>query len=930
MEKLKNIKKRDGQVVHFDSQKIRLAISKAFLAQNIVNDMISQQLAQGITNVLEMRFNSESKVPSVEDVQDIVELVLLSQGFHDIARGYMVYREQHKKLREEKTLQDIKASKLFVINKEGGKDIFDPERISAKLTKIAFGLDHVSVKEIVDETCKMIYNNIPSSEIDTMILNNIRSKIEEHYNYSYFCSRFVLSKLYEDILSAPIYANNIDVLYQHKFTHYVEKGIEQGHLNPKFREFNLQVLSSAITSSRDLLFMYLGMQTIEDRYLLRTKDSAKKAFELPQWLWMRVAMGLALKEENREEKAIEFYNALSEMYLMSSTPTLFNSGTLHSQMSSCYINVAEDHMEGIFKNYSDCALMSKWAGGIGTDWTKIRSKGAKIRGTNGESQGVIPFIKIYNDTALAVNQGGKRKGAFAAYLEVWHGDIYEFLELKKNTGDERRRAHDIHTSVYICDLFMKRVKEKGTWTLFSPDKVPDLNDLCGSPFEERYKWYEKQTVEGSKIVDAQELWRKILTMLFETGHPWITFKDTINVRSPQRHVGVVHSSNLCTEITLNTSPKETAVCNLASINLARMIKNKQLDEELIEKTVRTAMRMLDNVIDNNFYPIPEAEYSNLQHRPVGLGVMGYQDALYQLEIDFDSAENLAFSDRSMEMVSYYAILASSLLAKERGVYKSYKGSKWEQAIFPLDTLDILEQERGTKVLVNRDKHMDWTKVKEHVRQHGMRNSNTMAIAPTATIANITGVVNCIEPIFKNIYMKENLSGNFLVVNKYLIDELDKLGLWNKEILTKIKLDNGTIANIQEIPHSLKGRFKEAFEIDARWVVEAASRRSKWIDQSASTNIFVSASSGKAISDLYMLVWDYGIKTTYYLRTLAASQVTKAIATEAQVLHEQVKLEVPPVPENALLLAAAEARNSGLLQQTVSDQEEKYNVCESCQ
>jgi ribonucleoside-diphosphate reductase alpha chain len=883
------VKKRNGKIVRFDVDKIRIAIKKAFLANNMSNDLASYTLTQGVINIIQTKFN-EKNIPTVEHVQDAVEIVLISQGYTEIARRYMLYREKHKVLREAKTLAQIQSAQLYVL-RNGKEEVFEQERIQRKLDKIAVGLDKVAVYGIVDEICKTVYNKIPVKEIDQLILNCVKAKIEEHYNYSLFSSRLVLNALYEGVLQTPLYGENLESMYQYKFVSYIDKGVELGLLDPKLKEYNLEKISQALISSRDLLFHYLGVQTFEDRYLLKTRVKPQRVFELPQWLWMRVAMGLAINEENKEERAIEFYNILSQFYLVSSTPTLFNSGTTHSQMSSCYINVLEDSMEGIFKNYADCAQLSKWAGGIGTDWTPVRSKGTKIRGTNGESQGIIPFIKIYNDVALAVNQGGKRKGAMAAYLEVWHADLYEFLELRKNTGDERRRAHDIHTSLFICDTFMKRVKSRGKWTLFSPDKVKDLHNLYGRAFEERYEWYENQNIDGAIQLDAVQLWRKILTMLYETGHPWITFKCPINIRSPQDHVGVIHSSNLCTEITLNTSKEETAVCNLASINLSKMIKDKQLNQALIKETITTGMRMLDNVIDNNFYPIPEAKKSNLRHRPVGLGVMGYQDALYQLGIDFDSAENLDFADQSMEMISYYAILSSSLLAKEKGTYSSYKGSKWERGIFPLDTIDLLEKERGEKVHVNRDSKLDWEVVKQHVREHGMRNSNTMAIAPTATIANITGVVPCVEPIYKNIYMKENLSGNFIVINRYLIDALEERGLWDKNILNKIKLNDGSLAEVEEIPQDLKRRFKEVFEIDARWVVESAARRGKWIDQAASTNIFLSTSSGKVVSDVYMRAWELGMKTTYYLRTLAATQVTKTTQVETQPQSVEGKVKI---------------------------------------
>ncbi len=598
-------------------------------------------------------------------------------------------------------------------------------------------------------------------------------------------------------------------------------------------------------------------------------------------------MGLALEEKNREERAIEFYNTLSQFHFVSSTPTLFNSGTTHSQMSSCYLNTVDDSLSGIFKTYGDVAQLSKFAGGIGTDWTNVRSTGSMIKGTNGASQGVIPFIKIFNDVCLAVNQGGKRKGAMAAYLEIWHGDVEEFMELKKNTGDERRRSHDIHPALWIPDLFMKRVEENGDWTLFSPSDVPELHHIYGKEFEKKYRAYEKNPPRSARKVKAADLWKKALTMLFETGHPWITYKDPCNIRSPQDHVGVVHNSNLCTEITLNDSNDETAVCNLGSLNLARMVNENGLDRKMIEQTAKMAMRMLDNVIDINFYPTKEAENSNLRHRPVGLGLMGYHDALYKLGIDFASNEQIEFADECMELVSYHAILASSQLAAERGSYSSYEGSKWSRGILPVDTLEMLEQERGVPLSIPKTGKLDWTPVRESIKKNGMRNSNCMAIAPTATISNIAGSIPCVEPIFKNIYMKENLSGNFVVLNRYMVDDLMEAGLWDEDTLSQIKYHNGSLQPVEGIPNRLKRKYLEVFEIEAKYVIEAAARRQKWIDQACSTNIFLKTTSGKVLSNTYTNVWKMGMKTTYYLRTLAASQITKTV--------EMPKVATKPAP-----------------------------------
>ena len=890
METIRKVKKRDGQIVPFDKEKIRIAIKKVFLANNFDNNRIFVKLTEDTVNILEARLGST--IPQVEDIQDIVEEVLIKNNYNMIAKSYIIYRHKHKELRVEKQLTEIKEHRLKIRTSADKLETFKPEIIKEQINLLSSGLK-ISTDEIIDEVCKNVYNNITEEELQRLIENSIKLKIEEHYDYSYLASRYIVNNLYEKILSTSSGSKSLSHAYKAHFSDYIKRGITRKLLNNELENFDIKKISDAIKPERDLLFQFLGMQTLCDRYLLRDRDEKKEIFELPQWMWMRVAMGLALKEKEKEERAIEFYDVLSNMHAVCSTPTLFNSGTTHSQMSSCYVNTVDDSLKGIFKTFSDCAQLSKWAGGIGTDWTNIRAKSSTIEGTNGISQGIVPFIKIFNDIALAVNQGGKRKGAMAAYLEVWHKDIEEFFDLKKNTGDERRRAHDIHTACCIPDLFMKRVKEKKRWTLFSPDETRDLYNSYGKEFERRYEEYEKKKLPNAKAVDATELWRKLLTRLYETGHPWIIFKDSINIRNPQDHTGMIHTSNLCTEITLNTSTEETAVCNLASINLSKMIKDDKLDENLLQRTIDVVVRMLDNVIDNNFYPIPEAEISNSRHRPIGLGVMGYQDALYKLKIDFDSEENLDFADYSMEMISYHAIMASSKLAKERGTYKTYKGSKWEKGLTPYDTLELLEKERGSRLLLDKRRQLDWDKVKDHIRKYGMRNSNCLALAPTATISNITGTTPTVEPTYKNIYMKENLSGNFIIINRYLIDELEKIGLWNKDILNKIKLDNGSILNIDEIPADLRRRFKETFEIEPSWIVKAAALRAKWIDQSASTNIFLKTTSGKVINDIYMLAWESGLKTTYYLRTLAASQVTKTISSSIDKikdgLNEEIKL-----------------------------------------
>lgn len=876
MTTIETIIKRNGERVPFARERIYTAVQKAFLSENISDDVAVDLLTNEVIERLINHQPEKRTGLTVETVQDFAEDALMDHGYHRIARNYILYREQHKLARQEKTLTKIKEHTLLIKVSESETVVFEPKIIEDTLRKLTTDLMRVSIHELLDAIIPQIYDRIPKQEIEVLVMSAARERIEIHYEYAYLASRIALNGLYKSVLGCPFNDKQAATVYRSKFTDYVKKGVGYTMLHAGLQEFDLEKIAAAIDPERDKLFMFLGTQILMDRYLLRDRSMTSAIYEMPQWFWMRVAMGLSLKEANKEESAIAFYNVLSSLDLVSSTPTLFNSGTLFSQMSSCYLNTVDDSLDHIFKLFSDNAKLSKWAGGIGTDWTPVRATGSKIKGTNGLSQGVIPFIKIFNDVALAVNQGGKRKGAMCAYMESWHLDIEQFLELKKNTGDERRRAHDINTACWIPDLFMKRVEEGGKWTLFCPSDTPELHDLYGKAFEAKYTAYENQNLPRAKTIQAQDLWRKMLTMLYETGHPWITFKDAANVRNPQDHVGVIHSSNLCTEITLNTSKEETAVCNLASLNMSNMItEDGKLDEAKIERTLEVGIRMLDNVIDNNYYPTPEAETANMRHRAIGLGLMGYQDALFKLHIAFDSKDNTNFADSSMEMISYYAIKASSKLALERGSYQTFKGSKWDRGIFPLDSMTLLEQERGRKIMVDRNSRLDWASLKTFVKENGMRNSNIMAIAPTATIANISGVYPCTEPVFKNIYMKENLSGNFLVANRYLTDDLEKLGLWNRDIVSKIKMYNGSVQQITEIPESIREKYKETFEIDSSWIVMAAAMRSKWIDQAASTNVFINSKSGKAISDTYKMAWEYGLKTTYYLRTIGASQVQKS-------------------------------------------------------
>ncbi|MEI8361334.1 MAG: ribonucleoside-diphosphate reductase subunit alpha [bacterium] len=901
------ITKRNGLLVDFASDKIKLAISKAINSVNQSDKWSVETLLNAVIEKIRHEFIERDRAINVEDVQNVIEEVLMATGAYDVARKYIIYRSEHSKLRDEeksKINEELSQHQFKIINHTGEVEVFASEKIKTKLVNMSSGLDHIDVEIILEEIKRNLYEGIKIEELKKAIINATTSLIERHYNYSYLATRLLWDQLCEDVLGLD-YDKELmgedlsSKKYQQGFVDYVAQGIKHELLNPELANFDLVRLAKVLNKQRDNDFQFLGAQTVYDRYLLKTPTKPRKVFELPQWMWMRVAMGLALNEHDREGRAIEFYDVISQFLLMPSTPTLFNSGTTHSQLSSCYLNTVEDSIVGIFKAYSDVGSLSKWAGGLGTDWTPVRSMGSKIKGTNGDSQGIIPFIKIFNDIAVAVNQGGKRRGALAAYLEVWHADIEEFLELKKNTGDERRRAHDIHPACWIPDLFMKRVLRDETWTLFSPNDVPELHDLYGQKFEAKYQEYEHAGIQGARQVPAKDLWKKILTMLYETGHPWITFKDPCNLRSPQDHVGVIHNSNLCTEITLNNSKDEVAVCNLASLNLAKMVSYGSLNKELIRKTVTTGMRMLDNVIDINFYTIPETEVANSLHRPVGFGLMGYHDALYQMNIEFASEANLAFADKSMEFISYCAISASSDLALERGTYQSYVGSKWSRGMLPIDTLSLLENERGIELSINKDYSLDWQALREKIKVQGMRNSNCMAIAPTATISNITGAVPCVEPIFKNIYSKENMSGSFLVINKYLVDDLMALNLWNKQVLEAIKYNNGSVANLPIVPEDIKNKYKETFEIDSYWIVRAAAYRGKWIDQSASTNIFVSTSSGKVLSDIYIDAWKTGLKTTYYLRTMAASQIEKTIETPTE--NKIVDLPIETTQPKACLL-----------------------------
>ncbi len=879
--------RRNGAVVPFEPSKIAVAMMKAFLAvhgpQGAASASVREtvdQLTQAVVRAL-MRSRPGGGTFHIEDVQDQVELGLMRGGHHEVARAYVLYRERRAQERAAKAAQAQPVQPVLHVLDRGERRPLDLAQLEALIHSAVEGLGpDVQAEPIVAETLRNLYDGVPLEEVHKAAILAARTKIETDPDYTYATARLLLHTIYKEVLGEEATHAQMHTRYAEHFPAFIKKGVEAELLNPELLTFDLQRLGAALKAERDLKFDYLGLQTLYDRYFLHVR---KQRIELPQAFFMRVAMGLALNEIDREARAIEFYEVLSSFDFMSSTPTLFNSGTLRSQLSSCYLTTVPDDLEGIYDAIKENALLSKFAGGLGNDWTRVRALGSHIKGTNGESQGVVPFLKVVNDTAVAVNQGGKRKGAVCCYLETWHLDIEEFLELRKNTGDDRRRTHDMNTANWIPDLFMKRVMENGMWTLFSPSSVPDLHDKVGRAFEEAYSAYEEKAARGeiqpSKQVRAVDLWRKMLTMLFETGHPWITFKDPCNIRSPQQHVGVVHSSNLCTEITLNTSDTETAVCNLGSINLAQHLKDgpagKVLDHDKLQRTITVAMRMLDNVIDINYYAVKKARDSNLRHRPVGLGIMGFQDALYELRIPYASPQAIEFADRSMEAVCYYAYWASSDLAVERGRYSTYKGSLWERGILPPDSLDLLAQERGGYLEVDRSRTLDWDALRAKIARDGMRNSNCIAIAPTATISNIVGVDASIEPCFGNLSVKSNLSGEFTVINHYLVKDLKRLGLWDEVMIMDLKHFDGSLWPIDRVPQELKELYRTAFEIEPVWLVEAAARRQKWIDQAQSLNIYMAGASGKKLDETYKLAWIRGLKTTYYLRTTSATHAEKA-------------------------------------------------------
>jgi len=891
--------KRNGKVVSYTDDKIVVAITKAFLAVEGGNAAASSRihetvarLADQVSATFQRRMASGGTI-HIEEIQDQVELALMRAGEQKVARAYVLYREEQSRKRAEKTTAQTTSShniNINVVAEDGSSQPLDVARLERLIREACADLSDVSPERIFEETIKNLYDGVSISDVNTSMVITARTMIEQEPNYSQVTARLLMDSLRGEALKFLGVADladqqEMEALYGKALEAYIVRGVELELLDPELARFDLPRLGAALQGKRDLQFTYLGLQTLYDRYFLHSNDVR---IELPQCFFMRVAMGLAIREDDREARAIEFYNLLSSFDYMSSTPTLFNAGTLRPQLSSCYLTTVPDDLHGIYGAIQDNAMLSKFAGGLGNDWTPVRALGAYIKGTNGKSQGVVPFLKVVNDTAVAVNQGGKRKGAVCAYLETWHMDIEEFVELRKNTGDDRRRTHDMNTANWIPDLFMKRVLNEEEWTLFSPNNVPDLHDLYGQEFEKKYLEYEAMTRDGRlklfKRIPAINLWRKMLSMLFETGHPWFTFKDPCNLRSPQQHVGVVHSSNLCTEITLNTSKDEIAVCNLGSVNLTQHVDENGLDLGKLESTIKTAVRMLDNVIDINYYSVPQARNSNLKHRPVGLGIMGFQDALYIQNIAYTSSQAVAFADQSMEAVSYFAIQASSALAVERGSYSTYEGSLWSQGILPIDSIDILARARGEEKYLNMDRGqtLDWASLRNQVRTQGMRNSNVMAIAPTATIANITGVSQSIEPTYQNLYVKSNLSGEFTVVNPYLVKALKARGLWDNVMVNDLKYYDGSVLPVERVPEDIKEMFRTAFEIEPRWLVEAASRRQKWIDQAQSLNLYIAQANGKKLDITYKMAWLAGLKTTYYLRAIGATATEKSTISDTRL------------------------------------------------
>ena len=939
-----HIIRRNGSVVNFEPSKIGIALTKAFLAVNggqgaasaRVRELVDSLTRQVVQALVRSRPNGGTF--HIEDIQDAVELALMRSGEHDVARSYVLYRERRSQERAKSNIEQApaEASTLHVTD-NGVRKPLDMAKLQATIESAGQGLgEFVDTAAIQKETLKNLYDGVPIEEVYKSAILAARAMVENDPAYSKVTARLLLHTIRTEVLSEEASQEDMNTCYATYFPKFIKRGIEAGLLNSELSRYDLPRLAAALDASRDLQFDYLGLQTLYDRYFLHIRG---QRIELPQVFFMRVAMGLAIGEIDRETRAIEFYQILSSFDFMSSTPTLFNAGTLHSQLSSCYLTTVSDDLDGIYEAIKENALLAKYAGGLGNDWTPVRAMRSHIKGTNGESQGVVPFLKVVNDTAVAVNQGGKRKGAVCCYLETWHLDVEEFLDLRKNTGDERRRTHDMNTANWIPDLFMKRVIEGGDWTLFSPSDCPDLHEKVGVEFEKAYVGYEEKAARGDlplfKKMPAINMWRKMLSMLFETGHPWITFKDPCNIRSPQQHVGVVHSSNLCTEITLNTNDSEIAVCNLGSVNLLAHLKqnadgSQSLDQDKLQRTIKIAMRMLDNVIDINYYAVEKARNSNVRHRPVGLGIMGFQDCLHVMRVPYASQAAIEFADRSMEAVCYYAYSASSDLAAERGRYASFDGSLWSRGILPHDSIALLRENRGGYVEVDESSTMDWDLLRARIKQQGMRNSNCVAIAPTATISNIIGVSACIEPTYQNLYVKSNLSGEFTVVNEHLVRDLKKLGLWDEVMVADLKYFDGSLSRIDRVPAELRTLYATAFEVEPNWIVECAARRQKWIDQAQSLNIYMAGASGKKLDDTYKLAWLRGLKTTYYLRTLGATSAEKSTGRGGELnavnsagigsTSGTFASTAPVLPEAEILGAAC----------TMKPGDPGFEECEACQ
>lgn len=882
--------RRDGTSVKFNPMKISAALEKAFRATLQINGITPSPTVLEI-NELTLKIVEEIMAQHVgkahgihiEAIQDIVEKQLMIAGFYDVAKSYILYREARMRARENKVSEDnsecfVEDEVYRVVREDQTEYLLNKAELEKRFTwACARFPETTSSKTLADMAFANLFSGVKESEVVSACIMAARANIEKEPDYAFVAADLLHEVVYQETVGLSAVSSKLTDAHRRYFKQYILEG-ENYRLNPQLKEYDLDALAEVLDLTRDRKFSYMGVQNLFDRYFNQHEG---KRLETAQIFWMRVSMGLALNEgKEKTSWAITFYHLLSTFRYTPATPTLFNSGMRHSQLSSCYLSTVKDDLQHIYKVISDNALLSKWAGGIGNDWTDVRARGAKIKGTNGKSQGVIPFIKVANDTAVAVNQGGKRKGAACVYLESWHLDYEDFLELRKNTGDERRRTHDINTASWIPDLFFKRLKQKGIWTLFSPDDVPGLHEAYGLEFEKLYEEYEQKIETGEiqlyRKVEAEVLWRKMLSMLYETGHPWLTFKDPSNIRAAQDHVGVVRCSNLCTEILLNSSESETAVCNLGSLNLVEHLENGEINEAKLAETIRIAVRILDNVIDLNFYPIPEAAQANLTHRAVGLGCMGFQDALYEKNISYASQEAVEFADEVAEIIAYHAILSSTELAKERGVYASYKGSKWDRGLLPIDTIDLLKQARGEQyVLMDTSCRKDWEPVREAVRKYGMRNSHLMTIAPTATISNIIGITQSIEPTYKNLFVKSNLSGEFTIPNVYLIRKLKSLGLWDEDMLDDLKYFDGSLSEIERIPENLKKVFVTAFEIEPEWLIECASRRQKWIDMGQSLNLYLAEPNGKKLSNMYLTAWEKGLKTTYYLRSLAATSVEKS-------------------------------------------------------